>query len=109
MYNDQERVMSELKYIINEKFALKPFEVPVHLEMTFVFPIPKSTSKIKAAQMINGSIVPMKRPDLDNCVKLVLDCMNKIVYLDDSQVTKFSAEKCYGLVPKTVITITPKF
>ena len=36
-----------------------------------------------------------KRPDVDNFVEFYMDCMNKLVYLDDSQVIELSATKEY--------------
>lgn len=36
-----------------------------------------------------------RKHDIDNFNKLVLDAMNKIVYLDDSQITKLVLEKHY--------------
>lgn len=37
------------------------------------------------------SIVPMKTPDLDNVVKLVLDALNGVAYRDDKQVQSVEA------------------
>ena len=53
-----------------------------------------------------------KKPDIDNYIKFYLDCMNKIVYLDDSQVIEITAIKQYTELsedghhhPSTVIDI----
>lgn len=37
--------------------------------------------------------VPMKRPDLDNVVKLVLDALNTVAYVDDAQVQIIMARR----------------
>lgn len=72
-----------------------PIEDSVHVDMTAFFQIPKSYSKKKAQQCLNGVLRPGK-PDADNIVKAVLDGMNKIVYLDDKQVYDFHIEKKYS-------------
>lgn len=36
---------------------------------------------------------PLKRPDMDNLIKTVLDGLNGIAYEDDKQIIKISAEK----------------
>ncbi len=37
----------------------------------------------------------MKKPDVDNVVKAVLDAMNDCVYVDDAQVYSIAVEKRY--------------
>lgn len=39
---------------------------------------------------------PSKTPDLDNLIKLVLDAMNGIVYVDDAQIVTLEAKKYYA-------------
>jgi Holliday junction resolvase RusA-like endonuclease len=36
-----------------------------------------------------------KKKDIDNLVKFLLDAMNKVVYHDDSAITKLIAEKLF--------------
>ncbi len=69
------------------------------------FPIPKSTSKKKAAEMLAGSILHTKRPDGDNIVKAILDALNSTAYDDDSAVAVLRVEKRYGDRPKVIIDI----
>ena len=110
MYNDQEKIMSQYRSQMRELFNNSPYplpsHIPVHVEIFFYFPIVKGTSKVRTRQMLDGILTHVKRPDVDNCTKLFLDCMNGIVYQDDSQVTKLTAEKLFGIVPKTVIRVT---
>jgi Holliday junction resolvase RusA-like endonuclease len=105
-YNPQES--EEGKWItlamsqIKEK---KPAHIPIVLNIIFVMPIPKSTSKKKADLMREGVIFHTKKPDLDNLIKFVKDCLNGIAWHDDSQVYKIWAEKRYGDNPETNISI----
>lgn len=74
-------------------------------EMQFYFPIPKSVSKKKRAEMIAGNISPTKKPDLDNCIKSVLDALNGIAFDDDSQVVFVTAFKAYSEKPSVIVTL----
>lgn len=69
------------------------------------FGIPKSWTKAKKQQALYGQLHPMKRPDLDNCIKAIQDAMNGIVYKDDSQIVEISASKRYSAVPRVDVVI----
>ena len=49
--------------------------------------------------------MPTSKPDLDNFLKLFLDAMNKVVYMDDSQIVEIFATKVYSKYPCTVINV----
>jgi len=55
----------------------------------------KNESKKRRAQMLEGLIFPMKKPDIDNITKAVLDALNGVAYQDDKQVIKLEAFKRY--------------
>lgn len=42
---------------------------------------------------------PLTRPDLDNYIKLYMDSMNEIAYMDDAVVVNISAWKIFGPIP----------
>ena len=54
----------------------------------------KSWSKKDRQLAIDGKIPP-KKPDVDNVVKIVLDALNRVVYLDDTQVTHCNVRKMW--------------
>lgn len=83
----------------------RPIEGRIKVSIIAYFEIPKSTSKIKEAEMLINNISPTKKPDIDNIVKIVLDAMNKFAYKDDTQVVKLIAEKKYASTPKVVVKI----
>lgn len=55
--------------------------------------------------MLNGEILPTKKPDSDNIIKIILDALNGIAYHDDSQICSIHFEKKYAEIPVTKITI----
>ena len=83
----------------------KPIESRVKVTIIAYFGIPKSTSKKKEAEMLQGNISPTKKPDADNIIKIVLDAMNKFAFKDDTQVTKLEIEKKYDVTPRIYIKI----
>ena len=105
-YNDQEteegRFILEVKSQLNGRDLI---EGPIKLVTTFFMPIPKSTSKKKKAEMMRGEIKHVKKPDVDNMLKFVCDCLNGIVWKDDSQVYIKHAAKIYSDNPMTRITV----
>lgn len=73
---------------------------PVHLQITFIFEVPKSYSK-KKREFTLGKPHCFK-PDLDNLIKKSLDEMIGACYTDDSIIASISARKIYGIQGKTV-------
>ena len=90
-YNEQEteegRWMLEVKQYIDAQI---PAGTPIALRCYFYFEIPKSMSKKRRAAAMHTS-----RPDLDNLVKFVKDCLNGLAWHDDSQVVSLIAKKFY--------------
>jgi Holliday junction resolvase RusA-like endonuclease len=62
----------------------EPIEGPVAISVFFGMPVPASASRKKRQAMLGGAIRPDKKPDLDNLIKFVKDCLTKIVWRDDS-------------------------
>ena len=71
----------------------------IRAEIRAYYGMPKASKK-KTAQMIDGTIRPKKKPDLDNIAKAVLDSLNGIAYKDDSQIVTLSISKQYSLQPR---------
>ncbi len=69
--------------------------VPVSLDVVAYFPIPQSWSNIKKMAVMDGDILPTKKPDADNILKLVADALNGAAYEDDAQVIDMRISKRY--------------
>ena len=74
----------------------EPLETPVNLYLYIRAPIPKSYSKKKVADCLNGFEKPIKKPDASNVLKSVEDAMNGVVYRDDCQIVNFHVTKVYS-------------
>lgn len=66
--------------------------VPLLASITAYFPVPKSTSKKKAASM--EGVFHLSRPDADNIAKAILDALNGHAYPDDSAV---QIDRCWKI------------
>lgn len=100
----------DYEYLVEQYFLLKypkfkPLEGRVAVNITATFDIPKSTKKQDINKMLENSISPTKKPDIDNIVKIILDAMNKLAFKDDTQITKLSVEKIYGTEEKVSVII----
>lgn len=106
-YNDQ--VTEEGRWILEAKGQiLARIEGPVRMEVDFVMPIPSTFRKGDRRRIDDGERMPhIKKPDLDNLIKFVKDCLNGLAWKDDSQVCKVSAQKFYGREPQTRILLEP--
>jgi Holliday junction resolvase RusA-like endonuclease len=105
IYDQQAAERTQYKWQIASQAEEKPLTVPLEVDIVCYMPIPKSISKIKRNEMLAGKVSHMKKPDIDNLTKWALDCMSGLVYVDDAQVTKLTAYKCYSDSPRTTICV----
>lgn len=95
----------------NIRFALRDYVEGYqfqHPRITFLFhfPIPKSTTKKQLPLYKSGTLKHEKKPDVDNLIKLYLDCLDGLIFSGDQIVTLGPALKLYHPQPKTIIWIT---
>ena len=96
--------------LVKQYFKLKypkyePLENRVSVKIVAYFSIPKNTSKKMTEKMLDGSVSPTKKPDIDNIVKIVLDTLNKMAFKDDNQITKLEVEKIYSEKERVYIKV----
>jgi Holliday junction resolvase RusA-like endonuclease len=84
-----------------------PIAGPVRIELLVELPIPASWSQRKQAAALTGDVMPTSKPDIDNFSKAMLDALNTIVLVDDSQVVELRTVKRFGTSPKMVATVFP--
>ena len=78
---------------------------PIVVDVIAKMPIPKSTSKKKRLEMLAREKM-LKKPDIDNIVKAVLDGLSGLSFPDDDQVWKIYAYKIYAEEPSTTVLIS---
>ena len=81
----------------------EPGGEPVNVVIDFVFARPKS--HLRKAGLRKGAPV-LPRCDLDNMAKAVLDALNGVAWVDDSQVSRLVIEKSYGTDGRTTVRIS---
>lgn len=83
----------------------EPLTGAVMVDIVFHRSIQKSGSKAVKTAKLTGKVKPTIKPDLDNYIKAVLDGLNGLAWVDDSQIINISATKEYSLEPETVVLI----
>lgn len=98
----------EFKDAIRAAIPIKPATLltgPLRVEIVFVMPRQKSKMwKTKSMPRYRSCT----KPDIDNMVKACLDCLNQVIWIDDSQVAEGVFEKwhCAGSEsPHLTITV----
>lgn len=84
------------QYFLLKYPRYKTIENRVKITIIAYFQIPKSTSQSLRKEMLENKISPVKKPDIDNIIKIILDAMNKFAFKDDTQITKIEVEKKYA-------------
>ena len=82
-----------------------PAGFPLRMTINIFQQIPKSVSKKKREQMLQGIVRPTKKPDCSNVQKAVEDGINKIAYADDSQIVETQVFKYYSDTPRVEVEI----
>lgn len=94
------QIRYEASHAVEHMVKHPDFSAPCSVRISAFYPIPASYTKKKRMQIAEHgcSVVRPGKPDLDNVIKSVLDGMNGIVFSDDVQVVRLSAEKfwCEG-------------
>lgn len=92
-----------------ESCGLPLISGPVQVKAIFSMPRPKNhygtgrnADKLKPL----APQVPTTTPDVDKCLRAVLDSLTGTAFKDDAQVVKAIAEKTYG-VPATFVEVKP--
>lgn len=81
-------------------------DVALSIEVTLYYPIPKSRPKKTQQLMRERSIPPICKPDVDNCLKAIMDGLQSCgAFKDDSRVVFASVTKLYADEPRVEVNI----
>lgn len=82
-YEAQVRFLARREYELKVREVTKAIddvlEGPIKVTITAVFGVPKSYSKKRREACLSGKEYPMKKPDIDNIEKIVLDGLNPVM------------------------------
>lgn len=100
-----QKVIKEFKkaYTSSNKF---PDGVPLFMVVSADFEVPSYLPKKTQEEMRGKLLYPVKRPDIDNISKAVMDSLNKIAYYDDQQIIGLLVVKKYEEKSRVVFRIT---
>ena len=84
-------------YMWKLKYKDFKFTTAIKVECVFCYKLPKS------AKGVLKDFV--RRPDIDNLVKSILDGLNQVAFEDDKQITELYAKKMYADSDKILIKI----
>ena len=88
--------------LIARRVIKAPLRGAISMKVDFYLKAPKRLSEAKFRLLER----PVKKPDIDNLGKAILDSLNGgIGYLDDKQVVELRLRKFYGKTPMTVIVL----
>lgn len=81
---------------------------PIYIQIWYGLPRPKShygTGRNEGKLKASAPKYPAKKPDIDNYEKFIFDCLNGVVYRDDSQIISCRHDKRYSENPRTEIEV----
>lgn len=84
-----------------DKYRTSKLKGEIWVQIRAYMGIPKSTPKKRRADMIGRGV--LKRPDVDNIAKIILDALNGVAYDDDAQITRLIIAKKYAEVPRVEV------
>lgn len=103
----------KIQYLLKSQLpkGFEPFDCPLHVEVEYLFELPKSATKAQK-EIVEGDFIlstawKHTKPDLtDNLNKGLFDAMDGIVYVNDSRICSMSAVKYYAKEAKTIVRIS---
>lgn len=108
-YDPNEKIKKEIKERLKKlKGDDTYFYKNPRVSFVFKMAIPKSIPKKLRVKYLEKIVRHEKKPDIDNLVKLYMDCLTGIFYEDDSVVSLGESIKIYDPNPETLIIIEEK-
>lgn len=103
-YDPKARDKHIIRHYLQQYRTWQSYDYP-RISFLFIMPIPSSTSNKIVEKYNKGMYKHDKKPDVDNLVKLYLDCLDGIIIEGDQRVSLGECIKVYGSDPSTLIYI----
>lgn len=97
---------SILHNLVTEQYKKPPLTGALSVSLLFYRPVQRSLSNVERQRRLSNEHKAVVKPDVDNYIKSTLDALNGVLWDDDSQIVKLTAEKRYSENGKIVITVT---
>jgi Holliday junction resolvase RusA-like endonuclease len=104
-YDPKAKEKTTIRHFLQTCRTVDSFAYP-RISFLFHMPIPASIPKKNQEIYNSGRLKHDKKPDVDNLIKLYLDCLDGILIQGDQKVSLGPCVKVYHPEPKTVIWIT---
>ncbi len=104
-YDPKAKEKTNIRKILENSRSNNVFNFP-RISFLFHMPIPASISKKDRKIYQSGRLKHDKKPDVDNLIKLYLDCLDGIVIEGDQKVSLGPCLKVYHTEPKTIVWIS---
>jgi len=100
------RFEERLAWAAQSVWKRKPLlDGPLEMVVRAYFSVPVSKPNKWKVDAFLKKILPTKKPDIDNIIKGVADALNKVIYVDDTQIVALKAYKFYSDRPRIEIFI----
>lgn len=83
----------------------KMIEGPVSVDLLVKMKVPKSWSRKRRLEALDGHILPTVTPDLDNILKSLYDGLEGAIFNNDRQVVQGSQKKIYSEDEEMIIKV----
>lgn len=103
-YDPKAKEKKLIRHMLQQSKTDTIFDFP-RISFLFHMPIPKSIRKRDVELYNSGKLKHDKKPDIDNFIKLYLDCLDGIIIHGDQKVSLGPCIKIYHPEPKTVIWV----
>ncbi len=103
-YDPKAKEKADIRQKLKAYVTHEPFNFP-RISFLFYMPIPSATPKKKLPLFQSGKLKHDKKPDVDNLIKLYVDCLDGIIIEGDQKVSLGPCLKLYSSCPCTIIWI----
>ena len=99
-FEEKVRWAFKSKYNIDTGINMNPFKAKIIIQSK-----PAESLGRKAKEELIRNTWDLRKPDIDNVTKIILDALNGLAYKDDNQVTALLLFKQYGTADKVVVEV----
>lgn len=107
-YKDSKQKNNEtaLEYLLLKHIPKEPFSGALAVHFIAYLPYPKTMKKSDKQLAAENKLYPVKKPDVDNLTKQLLDALTRLRFWnDDCQIIEVCSKKLYDTIPRWEVEI----